>query len=384
MTIAVYIFVIAVVLVLFVVFGYPLLLAAWPARHRNVEHGGSGTLRTVSVILPVRNGGAWLRTKLDSLLALNYPPELVQIIVVSDGSTDATDSIAAERADRVLLLQNPGIGKAAAINHAMAYATGEILFFTDVRQTLHPQALRMLVQRFDDPAVGVASGELMICSSRTHEEENVSLYWRYEKWIRARHSSIDSLLGATGAIYAMRRELAWPMPPGTLLDDVHLPLQAFFSGYRIVFVPGAHAYDSATALNTEFQRKVRTLAGVYQVVAAFPQLLGPGNRMWFHFVSHKIGRLLLPFLLVTVGLSSLFLPAPYWQTAVFGQAVFYFIALIDVWIPESNPIKRVSSVVRTFVVLICAALWAVSILFRSSDTLWKTPGPRNTTAQTSA
>src|SRR5205085_1070151 len=105
-----------------------------------------------------------------------------------------------------------------------------------------------------------------------------------------------SIPGATGCIYAMRRNLAVPLPSGVLLDDVFLPFAAFFKGFRLILEPAAKAYDSPTSLDTEFRRKVRTQAGVYQLLRYYPQLLGPGNRMWLDFCSHKLGRLALPWL----------------------------------------------------------------------------------------
>jgi cellulose synthase/poly-beta-1,6-N-acetylglucosamine synthase-like glycosyltransferase len=307
---------------------------------------------------------------LRTLRSLDYPQDLMQIIVVSDNSTDGTGDIVRKSDPSVLLLQNPDSGKATAINHALQHATGEILFMTDVRQAIDPDALKVLMACFDDPEVGVASGELIICKSDSTEEESVGMYWKYEKWFRRRHSAIDSVLGATGAIYTMRRSLARPLPPGTLLDDVQLPLSAFFAGYRVLFVEEARAYDIPTALHQEFQRKVRTLAGVYQLLGAFPQLLGPKNRMWIHFLSHKLGRLFLPYMLLAVLISSPFLPRPWNVILTSAQAFFYGIALLDPWIPLS-PLKKISSLARTFVALVLAALCATSILFRRSDSFWK-------------
>src|SRR5205085_2641067 len=123
-------------------------------------------------------------------------------------------------------------------------------------------------------------------------------------WFRKALSRNGSVMGATGAIYAMRRELAVPLPADTLCDDMYLPLAAFVRGYRVVFDESAKAFDYPTALQTEFRRKVRTLAGVFQIVGAFPWLLSPANPMWIHFVSHKLGRLLLPWALLLLFMSS--------------------------------------------------------------------------------
>lgn len=326
---------------------------------------------TVSVLLPVHNGERWIGQKLENLAALAYPKEKLQVIVVSDGSTDRTAEIAARFP--VELIQIPKSGKAAALNRAIEQARGEILFFTDVRQPLDPGALRHLVNRFADPSVGVATGELMILDGTTHEEANVGLYWKYEKWIRRHLSRVDSLLGATGCIYAMRRPLAKPLPAGTLLDDVYLPMQAFFAGYRIVMEEKAKAFDTPTGLEEEFWRKVRTQAGVYQLLRHFPALLWPGTRMWLHFVSYKFGRLMLPFFLIGAAIGTLRLPAPWREAALGFQALFYGLALANRWIPAgASALKRVSAAASAFVVLTGAAFCALAIWVVPADKLWRT------------
>jgi poly-beta-1,6-N-acetyl-D-glucosamine synthase len=357
----------------YVMAGYPLLLG-WLARRRARPIERRFVPRTVSILLPVRNGAAWIEAKLRTLAALDYPPGLIEILVISDGSGDATEALVekARAADpRIHLLRIKPSGKAAALNLAMERATGEILFFTDVRQELEPASLRNLVACLGDPAVGVASGELIIRAGNSLEEAHVGLYWRYEKWIRKHLSALDSVPGATGCIYAMRAALAHKLAPDTILDDVNLPLGAFFAGYRVIFDETARAYDAPSSLDTEFRRKVRTQAGVYQTLRAFPALLGPRNRIWLHFVSHKLGRLLLPWALAALAASSYFLPAPWRTLAIAGQAAFYALAILDRSIPERWPVKRLSSPVRTFVVLMAAALAAVSILFVPPRTLWR-------------
>ncbi len=363
---------IAVGVVVWVVAGYPLLLA-WLARRRSVPTVKRFEPRTVSILLPVRNGEAWIRNKLESILALNYPRHLLQVIVVSDGSEDQTERIALEYARRgVEVVPAPHGGKALALNEAMRRATGEILFFTDVRQRLDPDSLRNLVACFADPRIGAVSGELVILGGKTREEAATGLYWKYEKWIRRRLSRLDSIPGATGAIYAMRAELARPIPAGTLLDDVAMPLGAFFRGYRVILDETARAYDYPTTLETEFRRKVRTQAGVYQALALFPALLSPGrNRMWFHFVCHKLGRLALPWALIAIFALSFGLP-PWWrELALGGQVLFYGLAALDPLLSERSRLKRLSSPVRTFVVLMAAAALAISALFVSQSKLWR-------------
>ena len=364
-------FILSAASIVYVLFGYPLVLAGL-SRVRKRPVLASPVLKSVTVVLPVRDGEQWLENKLQSILNLHYPRKLLEILVVSDGSEDRTDEIAGRFASEgVSLIKIARSGKAAAINEALRRATGDIIFFTDVRQELEPDSLRFLVNCFADPAVGAASGELVILDGQTHEHADVGLYWKYEKWIRNRLSQLDSVPGATGCIYAIRRALAVPLPAGTLLDDVYEPLAAFFRGYRVILEPKAKAFDYPTALQSEFGRKVRTLAGVLQIIRHYPKLLSPSNRMLGHFISHKLGRLVLPYLLIAVAITSFLLPAPWRWWALAGQAVFYSLAVLDLMIPEKSKLKRLTSPVRVFVVLMGAAMCAASILFRSKDSLWK-------------
>jgi len=357
---------------LYIVFGYPALLAILARRDHPVRKRFEP--RTVTALLTVYNGEKWIRDKLRSILALEYPRELLQLLVISDGSTDATDAIVREHAPQgVELLRVAHGGKAAALNAGLKAARGDILFFTDVRQPLDPGALASLVACLGDPAVGAACGHVFFLGSPEEQRAHMGLYWRYEKWIRVRHTRIDSIQAGTGCLYAMRRELAVPIPPDTLLDDSYLPLCAFFRGYRFVFDTGAVAYEYPTSLDAEFRRKVRTLAGIYQLIGIFPALLGR-NRMWIHFVSHKLGRLLLPFALLLMAVASFGLPGGWAPAAVGAQAAFYLLAAVDAWIPASWPLKRISSLARTFVVLMAASLGAVAIFFVPPRKLWaKTP-----------
>jgi len=351
--------------------GYPLLLAAlarWrpkPIHKRAVEP-------TVTVLLAVYNGERWMRAKLASILQLDYPRERMQVLIISDGSTDGTEAIVEEFAS-VELLRVPHGGKAAALNAGMARATGEILFFTDVRQRLEPDTLRQLAACLGDPAVGGVSGQIVFVESEQGGEADVGAYWRFEKWLRDQLTAADSLPVATGCIYALRRKLARPLPAGTLIDDAYLPLAAIFQGYRFVFERRAVAHDYPTQLDTEFRRKVRTLAGLYQLVGNYPRLLNVFTSVGFHFFSYKLSRLLLPYALLAMAVGSFGLPRGWAEAAVGGQALFYGLAALDHWVPAGWALKRLSGACRTFVVLAAAAFCAGSILFVPAGTLWRTP-----------
>jgi len=208
--------------------------------------------------------------------------------------------------------------------------------FADARQQFCPDALLELAANFADPEIGGATGELMLdaeCGDAPSSgSESIGLYWKYEKWLRRNESAVWSTLGATGAIYAIRRELWRPLPPDTLLDDVLVPMRVVLDGRRIVFEENARAYDRASAdAASEARRKTRTLAGNYQILAQEPRLLVPLlNPVWLQYMSHKVGRLLVPWALILAFLTSAMLAPSHWFfTAVLAlQLAFYGLATI--------------------------------------------------------
>jgi biofilm PGA synthesis N-glycosyltransferase PgaC len=355
----------------YVIAGYPLLLKILASGWRKPIRK-SAYLPSVAVVIPVRNGAQYIHRKLDSILQLDYPKELLEVLVISDGSIDETDSLVRDYAAwGVRLLHVPHGGKPAALNAGVPTTRNSILLLTDIRQVLEPESLRNMMSCFADPAVGVVSGELIIRQGDNREESNIGVYWRFESWIRNRLSDVDSMMGATGPFYAIRRELMVRMPPETLLDDLYVPLAAFFRGYRLVVEPSAKAYDDPTSLSTEFRRKVRTLAGNYQIMQQYPGLLTSRNRMWIHYVSYKLGRLLLPFALIVIAVTGFWLPQRWMVIAVLAAEIaVYGLALLDDRLSEKSVLKRLSSAARAFVVMMLAALCALSVFFVPPQKLW--------------
>ncbi|MGA2715698.1 MAG: glycosyltransferase family 2 protein [Bryobacteraceae bacterium] len=372
MPIAYFALILSGALVLHIVAGYPLFLAARRGAARPPVAKDPAFEATVSAIVAVHNGETMIRGKLEGLLALDYPDELLGIIVVSDGSTDGTEAIVREFDGKgVTLLTVPRGGKAAALNRGLAAATGEIVFFTDVRQPLEHGCLRHLVANFADPTVGAVTGELHLLQGDSGEQADMDLYWRYEIWARQRHSEIDSLFTATGCIYAMRRALAAPLPPDTLTDDAILPLRAFFLGYRVIFDPAAIAFDYPAVAGTEFRRRFRTLAGLWQVHARLPELFTSRNRMRFHFLSHKFSRLLLPWLILVFFGAAVALPPSWFRTSLLIAGVAWLLlALSNGFVSSASLLKRLTSPARTFLVMNTAALASVAVFFVPATRLW--------------
>lgn len=326
--------------IFYVYVGYPLALAAWtrlarrPLAARKVDDDSA--LPAVSVLLAVRNEAPRLAARLDNLLALDYPRDRLEIVVVSNGSNDGTSTVLAPYADRVVSIALHAPGKAGALNVAVAAASHDVLVFADARQRFAPDALRRLVEPLADPAVAGVTGELVIDTERARVDEaspvgeGVGLYWRYEKWLRRNESAVHSVLGATGAIYALRRSAWTPLPLDTLIDDVLAPMRAVLAGGRIVFAPDARAFDQASPdAATEGRRKRRTLAGNYQLLWLEPRLLLPVvNPVWVQFVSHKVGRLLVPYALLALLAANVSLAS---SSVLYGatlalQVAFYLLA----------------------------------------------------------
>jgi biofilm PGA synthesis N-glycosyltransferase PgaC len=358
---------------LYILIGYPILLRVvrfkpGPAVRKDLSYSP-----TVTAIVAVYNGATQIRAKLETLLALDYPQDLLKIIIVSDGSTDATESIVKQYADRgVQLIAAPHRGKATALNLAREQATGELLFFTDVRQPLDPMALRHLAANFADPTVGAVTGELRLLKGEAGEQADMDLYWRYEIWAREKQSRIDSIFNTTGCIYAMRRSLAQPLPPDTLSDDAALPLLAFFKGYRVIFDRAAIAVDYPAVAGTEFRRRFRNLAGLWQTFVRYPQLFSSQDRMRFHFLSHKFSRLALPWSLLLIAAGTVLLPAPSIRWGlVAAEALFVLLAAIDGFLPKGFPLKRVSSPARTFLAMNAASLAGIAVFFIEPTRLWR-------------
>jgi cellulose synthase/poly-beta-1,6-N-acetylglucosamine synthase-like glycosyltransferase len=372
MAIVYVVLIIAGALLFHTVAGYPMLLALRRGGGRPPVAKDPAFETTVSVVMAVHNGESMIRRKLEVLLGLDYPRELMNIIVISDGSTDGTEEIVREfAASGVALLVVPRGGKAVALNAGLAAATGEIVFFTDVRQPLEPRCLRHLVANFADATVGAATGELRLVRGDTGEQADMDLYWRYEIWARQNHSRIDSLFNTTGCIYAMRRELAEPLPPDTLTDDAMLPLRAFFRGYRVIFDREAIAFDQPALAGTEFKRRFRTLAGLWQVHVRMPELYTRRNRMRYHFLSHKLTRLLMPWAILIFFCATFALPQSWLRTGLLSAGAFWLLlAACSGLVSANSPLKRLTSPARTLLVMNAAAMAAIAVFFVPANRLW--------------
>ena len=330
------------ILVAYTYAGYPAL--AWllaQVAPRPVARGDF-TPR-LAIVVVAYNEAARIGRKIETCLALEYPAGQRRIVIVSDGSDDGTAEVVARySAQGVTLIAFPSRrGKAACLNDAMRACDEELVLFTDARQRLDPMAARHLASNFTDPAVGAASGELVFeTEGMTGFGQGIDAYWRYEKFIRRQESAFGSVVGVTGAIYALRKAAWREIPADTILDDVVIPMNVVMQGLRVVFDARALAYDTPSRDPVQERvRKVRTLAGNYQVMAAHPSFFVPlRNPILGQLLSHKILRLASPFLLAAMLAANavLALGSGSWLAILGGQLAGYLAGLCGLAWPAAR------------------------------------------------
>lgn len=366
---------ISVAVILYTYAGYPvavwLLARVCPRPWRREPISPS-----VSIVLAVRNCIERLPEKLRHLLDLDYS-NVREIIVVSDGSTDGTADLLGRIVDPRIrtIVRGKHEGKAAAVNAGVAAATAEIVLFVDIRPQIAAGAIQALVDNFADPAVGCVAGELVL-KQKGHDGATAAvggLYWRYEQWIRICEAAFDSPVGVYGGFYAVRRKAFVPMPTGIILDDMFEPLSIIRQGYRSILETRACVYDMWPGkVEDEFQRKVRTLAGNFQLFQLAPWTLSFANRTVVQLVSHKVMRLIVPYFLVLLFVSSCILSAqsaPFVYVAAL-QAVGWLAAVLSLrWtIPL---VHRIAAPLGALLVLNAAAVAGFYKFLFTREPLWK-------------
>lgn len=342
--------------------GYPWIIitaAKWiPSRGR--VFGPVPT--SLSVVVAAKNEEGRIASRIQNLLSCTWTG-MREIIVSCDGCTDGTASLARQTGAQIVL-ELRACGKPSALNAAVAAATGELIVFTDARQEFAPDALEELALAFSDPSVGAASGALTIKSADHATSAGLDRYWSLEKRLRLAEAQIDSAIGCTGAIYAIRRDLFRPLPPDTILDDVVTPMQIAESGHRVLFLPDARAFDpQPLGAPQERRRKQRTLEGNLQTMLRHPSWWLPGgHRLWFQFFGHKVLRLLGPLILLVLFISSALaaLSQPWGRWALGFQVAGYAYAAAAIKFPKSMGRLPLASAAGAFLFLqqsLAAALW---------------------------
>lgn len=323
-------------IVLYVYAGYPVLLAVLNRLcHRSVRR--QPVQPSVSLLVAAYNEAGVIAEKITNSLSLDYPEDKLEVVIASDGSSDATVALAKQFEDgrRVRVLAYPiNRGKLVTLNDSVPQLRGEIVAFSDASSMLLPDAICRLVASFADPHVGAVSGVYKV---RKKDEAQLGasedLYWKYETFLKLQEAGLGSILGCHGSLYAVRRDL-YPSPkPGTINDDYVIPLRILQRGYRIAYEPAAVATEEAREMGG-FSRRVRVMTGNFEQLAEMKYLVNPIRPMsLFFFLSHKAGRLIVPLAMVTALAANIALrDYAFYGMLLVLQLAFYALAILGaVW-----------------------------------------------------
>lgn len=309
---------------------YPLLLAVLPRRRRHLR-SDVREWPSCSILVSVFNEEKHIRERIENLLALDYPADKIEILVGSDGSTDATNGIVRESNDpRVKLYAfSPRAGKPSVLNRLVPAANGELLVFTDANAMFAPDALQKLARHFADSDIGGVCGRLVFHGEGSETDEGP--YWKLETYLKKRESDVDSCLGANGAIYAIRRSV-WPgIPDNTFIDDFVIAMRVREKGRRVVYDMEAVATeDLPMSIGHEMTRRIRIGAGGFQSLLLCWRSLLPWRGIHaLAFWSHKVLRWFAPFFMIAALVANIaLLPRPGFTLLLGLHVLFYALALI--------------------------------------------------------
>jgi cellulose synthase/poly-beta-1,6-N-acetylglucosamine synthase-like glycosyltransferase len=295
---------------------------------------------SVSLLIAAHNEEDVIEERIQNALAMDYPRDRFKIVIALDGCDDRTPAILRRyEGEEVRLFDYPQRrGKSAVLNAAFNELQGEIILLSDANTEIDPQAARRLVRWFRHPQVGVVCGRLVLTDPHTGRNVD-SLYWKYETFLKRCEGRLGALLGANGAIYAIRKDLFQPIPNQTIIDDLVIPLLAKLrSGCSIIYDPSAVAREETPAsVRSEFRRRARIGAGGFQSIKLLWKLLDP-RRGWvaFAFLSHKVLRWLCPFFMIGVLASNLLLLGiPFYRLVLMCQVAFYLVSVLAAFLPPS-------------------------------------------------
>lgn len=340
--------------------GYPIVIFALSRAFGRVPRpstSGSASsevrMPSVDVLIAAHNEADVIQARIQNALSLNYPGGQCRIVVASDGSDDGTDSIVSSFGDQVTLLSSAARrGKAGTLFGAFTHLSADLVVLSDANTFMDADSLRRLARWFDDPSVGVVCGRLILTDATTGRNVD-SLYWRYETFLKRCEARLGALLGANGAIYAIRRSLLAPIPDNLLVDDFVIPLRARLgSGCRIIYDAEAIAREeTAPDVASEFRRRARIGAGGFQALGVLWPLLNP-RWGWtaFAFWSHKVLRWVGPLFLCAALLSALALVRdPLYRTLLVAQVGLYALSALIAVLPGSSRPVRAARILPMFV-----------------------------------
>jgi cellulose synthase/poly-beta-1,6-N-acetylglucosamine synthase-like glycosyltransferase len=362
--------------VVYAYLGYPLVITALARLVRRPVHVAPIT-PLVSLVIPAYNEGRVIAQKLDNSLALDYPRQQLEIIVISDGSTDDTNQIVAAYASRGvrLLFEPPRRGKIAALNRAVPLTRGEIIVFSDANAMLAPDTLRHLVRNFADERVACVGGAKQVQRDQATSARGESAYWRYESHLKRCDSAVGAAMGVAGELFAVRRERYVAVEQDSLIEDFVLSLRLVQAGWRVVFEPMAVAWEQASpSLAAEWQRRTRIAAGGFQSIVRLVGMMNPLLGLpAFQYLSHRVLRWFAPLFMIAALLSNVALCSlPFYRWILAAQIVFYLAGIAGYFLARRGLRWRPLQMIFYFCFTNAAALVGLyRYLTRSQPVTWK-------------
>lgn len=342
---------------------YPLLLSLVARRPRYLPPAEDGEFPRLSLLIAAHNEERFIARRIENALAMDYPADRLEVVVASDGSTDRTDELVRACGDpRVKLLPlDPRRGKAVALNTALPGLSGTIVALSDANTFYEPDAARKLVRWLKNESLGAAVGKLILTDPQGARNVD-GAYWKYETFLKVRESRLGALLGANGAIYAIRKDDYVPIADNTIVDDFVIPLLiARQTGKKVIYDTEAVAFEETPeTIGSEFRRRSRIGAGGFQAIGMLWPLLNP-TRGWiaWTFLSHKVLRWAVPFLLILMFGASAILAASgerTYQALLALQIAFYALSFGAAFTPAEGKIFRALRVSTMFVAMNLALL----------------------------
>jgi poly-beta-1,6-N-acetyl-D-glucosamine synthase len=296
---------------------------------------------TLTLIIAAYNEEKVIEEKIFNSMKLDYPSEKLEIIIVSDGSTDSTPQIVEKYQNSNIkgLFDPPRKGKTAALNRAVETASGEILVFSDANSMYDSKALKMLARNFNDPTVGGVCGRKSIVDN-LHRESSVGdrIFWDFESTLKTLQSLAGSISTGDGEIFAIRKNLYSKIPEVIINDDTAITFNIIKAGFRVVYEPEAITWEEASlVIKDDFNVKARMVSGGYQTLKVYGYMLFPPENFFaFQFLSHKMLRWIMPFLLISLFVSSVFLWHGFYAVLLWMQVAFYLCAIVGALFNKSG------------------------------------------------
>lgn len=380
----IYLFWFSIIFVFYAYLGYPLLLLMYTVINRRRYPEQTSRLDNfypkVTLLISAYNEEKVIKDKILNSLELNYPKELLEVVVISDGSDDMTNEIAAQYADKGVVLRyfEGRIGKTTCLNKAVSLAKGEIIVFSDANSKYNKDAIRKLSDHFSDETIGfVTGGTRYIAAADNGTANSIGLYSKIEQLTKALESKISSPVGADGAIFAIRESLYQPLK-GHDINDLVIPLNIIKQGFRGIYEPEAFCIEKTSkGAKGEFNRQVRITNRTIRAIVNNRELLNPFKHGSFSFqlISHKVCKLLVPYFLILLFFTNILLIRGefLYTAALSGQIVIYLLSWLGYRGYRLNGLSRLINMSHTFINVNYAILWGwIKYIQGEKYTTWGT------------